>query len=75
MHRATPPAIEEIVAEAAAEQASDTLQDRLPELMDQALGRLREVGIDRILMLAEAMVQERLQEPAEAHLTSSIRGN
>lgn len=52
-----------------------TLHDRLPEMIDQALGRLHEIGIERILKLAEAMVEQRLSQPANAHLTSTAGRN
>ena len=55
---------------AEAVQRSDraTLEERLPDLMDEVLARLSKVGVERILELAGAMVEARLNEPSSAHL-------
>ncbi len=45
-----------------------TLDDRLPEILDEVLGQLSQVGVDRILQLAGEMVRARMAEPPTAHL-------
>ena len=49
--------------------ASTTLEERVPELLDDVLGRLSAVGVQRILALAGAMVEARIEAPATAHLS------
>lgn len=48
--------------------ASTTLEERVPELLDDVLGRLSAVGVRRIMALAGAMVEARIEAPATAHL-------
>jgi hypothetical protein len=48
-----------------------TIEDRLPEMLDQALSRFRSVGVQRICMLAEELVRARMEAPATAHLSSA----
>lgn len=55
--------------------AADSLQQCLPGMIDQALGRLNEIGVQRLIKLAEAMVQERVKQPADAHLTGAANRN
>ena len=45
-----------------------TLEQRLPELLDDVLGRLSEVGVERILELARRMVEARFEQSPVAHL-------
>ncbi|MBN2582724.1 MAG: hypothetical protein JXL80_06615 [Planctomycetes bacterium] len=47
---------------------SRTIEELLPEMLDQALSRFQRVGVERILMLAEEMVRARVEQPATAHL-------
>ncbi|HOI54358.1 MAG TPA: hypothetical protein PLP01_03845 [Phycisphaerae bacterium] len=48
-----------------------TIEDRLPEMLDQVLNRFRRVGVQRICLLAEEMVRARMEQPATAHLAPS----
>lgn len=50
------------------EGRATALEDRLPELLDETLGRLEAVGVGRILELAEAMARADVDRPADAHL-------
>lgn len=45
-----------------------TLEDRLPGMLDDVLGRLSQVGVERILRLAAEMVEARLTASATAHV-------
>ena len=45
-----------------------TLEQQLPELLDEVLGRLSQVAVDRILELAGELAEARAAEPATAHL-------
>jgi len=45
-----------------------TIEDALPEMLDQALEELQRVGVERILLLAEEMVRARMEQPPSDHL-------
>jgi hypothetical protein len=47
-----------------------TIEDRLPEMLDQVLNRFRRVGVQQICLLAEEMVRARMEQPGTAHLTA-----
>jgi hypothetical protein len=46
-----------------------TLEEAVPEMLDEMLARFQEVGVARILRLADEMVRARLEQPAASHLT------
>jgi len=50
--------------------ASSSLEERMPALIDDVLGRLSDVGVRNLLDLARAMVEARLAAPEAAHLTT-----
>lgn len=50
--------------------AGSTLEERMPALIDDVLGRLSDVGVRNILDLARAMVEARLAAPEAAHLAA-----
>jgi len=45
-----------------------TLEARLPQMLDETLSRLSQVGVERILALAAALAEARAAAPATAHL-------
>lgn len=47
-----------------------TLEDRLPELLDDVLGRLSDVGVARLVELAREATAARMDRPAAAHLAA-----
>jgi len=49
-----------------------TIEDALPEMLDQALEKFQQVGVERILLLAEEMVRARMEQSPADHLTSGI---
>ena len=52
------------------------IEDRLPEMLDDVLGRLSEVGVHGLLKLAEAMVEARRAASPTAHLApASVERN
>jgi len=59
------------VMETATVQAatSATLEAAMPEMLDEMLARFQEVGVSRILRLADEMVRARLELSAASHLT------
>jgi len=44
------------------------LETRLPDILDEVLGQLSQVGVERILKLAGEMTAARLAQPPDAHL-------
>lgn len=48
---------------------STTLETRLPDILDDVLGQLSQVGVDRILQLAGEMVEARLAQSPTAHVS------
>jgi hypothetical protein len=44
------------------------LDEHLPEILDDVLGRLSQVGVERLLALAAEMVEARVDAPPTAHL-------
>lgn len=50
--------------------AASQLEERMPAMIDDVLGRLSEVGVRSILDLARAMVEARLAAPEGAHLAA-----
>jgi len=63
--------VTERIEAAVEQQVATELEDRLPEILDQVLGRLSEVGVQGILKLAEAMVEARGAASPTAHLVPS----
>ncbi len=47
-----------------------TIEDALPEMLDQALEKFQRVGVERILLLAEEMVRVRMEQSPTDHLVS-----
>ena len=47
-----------------------TIEDALPEMLDQALEKFQRVGVERILLLAEEMVRARMERSPTDHLVS-----
>ena len=45
-----------------------TIEDALPEMLDQALAKFQRVGVERILQLAEEMVRARMEQSPSGHL-------
>ncbi len=46
-----------------------TLESAMPEMLDEMLARFQEVGVSRILHLADEMVRARLELSPASHLT------
>jgi hypothetical protein len=46
-----------------------TLESAMPEMLDEMLARFQEVGVSRILRLADEMVRARLELSPASHLT------
>jgi hypothetical protein len=56
-------------AEETQEAVGRTIEEALPQMLDGVLARFQEVGVQRILELADQMVRARLAMPEAAHLT------
>ena len=45
-----------------------TIEEALPEMLDQTLEKFQRVGVERILLLAEEMVRARMEQSPADHL-------
>ena len=54
--------------QAAAAAPAGGLESRVPDLLDEVLARLSQVGVEQLLKLAGEMTAARLQAPSDAHL-------
>jgi hypothetical protein len=57
------------------EETTATLEEVVPEMLDEVLARFQEVGVARILRLADEMVRARLELSATSHLTRPGQAN
>jgi len=57
------------------EATTATLEEAVPEMLDEMLARFQEVGVARMLRLADEMVRARLERPAASHLTRPGQAN
>ena len=63
------------ITTATATTTTATLEETVPEMLDEMLARFQEVGVARILRLADEMVRARLELSAASHLTRPGQAN